>query len=146
MMQATIENRMMNIRGRSDKYLASSREYATIAREIYYCAVHSRRRLLSKLQSNRTRCFVLIACGNGRVREFYKKWKKQYRSVMRFLFLEGNSHSEIKKRLDAVYGDSSPSMATVKNWFNEFQRGRTSVRFLISHTQVPQNRIPRRIT
>jgi len=26
-----------------------------------------------------------------------------------------------------VYGDSSPSMATVKNWFNEFQRGRTSV-------------------
>jgi len=35
--------------------------------------------------------------------------------------------SEIKQRLDAVYGDSSPSMATVKNWFNEFQRGRTSV-------------------
>jgi [histone H3]-lysine36 N-dimethyltransferase SETMAR len=29
--------------------------------------------------------------------------------------------------LDAVYGDSSPSMATVKNWFNEFQRGLTSV-------------------
>jgi len=26
-----------------------------------------------------------------------------------------------------VYGDTSPSMATVKNWFNEFQRGRTSV-------------------
>jgi len=29
--------------------------------------------------------------------------------------------------LDAVYGDSSPSMATVKNWFNEFQRVRTTV-------------------
>jgi len=29
--------------------------------------------------------------------------------------------------LDDVYGESSPSMATVKNWFNEFQRGRTSV-------------------
>jgi len=41
--------------------------------------------------------------------------------------LEGKSRSEIKKRLDAVYGDSSPSMATVKNYFNEFQRGRTSV-------------------
>ena len=27
----------------------------------------------------------------------------------------------------SVHGDSSPSMATVKNWFNEFQRGRTSV-------------------
>ena len=38
-----------------------------------------------------------------------------------FLFLEGKSCSEIKERLDAVYGDSSPSMATVKNWFNEFQ-------------------------
>ncbi|XP_035212046.1 uncharacterized protein LOC118186127 [Stegodyphus dumicola] len=34
---------------------------------------------------------------------------------------------EIKECLDAVYGDSSPSMATVKNWFNKFQRGRTSV-------------------
>lgn len=53
--------------------------------------------------------------------------KEQYRSVIRFLFLEGKTRSEIKDRLDAVYGDSSPSMATVKNWFNEFVRGRTSV-------------------
>ncbi|XP_035222076.1 uncharacterized protein LOC118194963 [Stegodyphus dumicola] len=53
--------------------------------------------------------------------------KEQYRSVIRFLFLEGKSCSEIKECLNAVYGDSSPSMATVKNWFNEFQRGRTSV-------------------
>jgi len=50
--------------------------------------------------------------------------KEQYRSVIRFLFLEGKLRSEIKERLDVVY--SSPSMATVKNWFNEFQRGRTS--------------------
>jgi len=40
------------------------------------------------------------------------------------LFLEAKSRSEIKERLDVVYGYSSPS---VKNWFNEFQRGRTSV-------------------
>jgi len=53
--------------------------------------------------------------------------KEQYRSVIRFSFLEGKSRSEIKERLDVVYGDSSPSMAAVKNWFNEFQRGRTSV-------------------
>jgi len=39
--------------------------------------------------------------------------KEQYRSVIRFLFLEGKSGSEIKERLDAVYGDSPPSMATV---------------------------------
>jgi len=53
--------------------------------------------------------------------------KEQYRSVIRFLFLEGKSRSEIKERLDAVYGDSSPSIVTLKNCFNEFQRGRTSV-------------------
>ncbi|GFQ75126.1 uncharacterized protein FLJ37770 [Trichonephila clavata] len=53
--------------------------------------------------------------------------KKQYRLVIRFLFLEGKSRSEIKERLDAAYGDASPSMVTVKNWFNEFQRGRSSV-------------------
>ncbi|XP_033226303.1 uncharacterized protein LOC117178883 [Belonocnema kinseyi] len=53
--------------------------------------------------------------------------KEQYRSVIRFLFLEGKTRSEIKDRFDAVYGDSSPSIATVKNWFNEFVRGHTSV-------------------
>ena len=46
--------------------------------------------------------------------------------MIRILFLEGKSRREIKERLDAVYGNSS-SMATVKNWFNEFQRSRTSV-------------------
>ena len=59
--------------------------------------------------------------------DFKKMEKEQYRSVIRVLFLEGKSRSGIKERLDAVYGDSSPSMTTVKNWFNEFQRGRTSV-------------------
>ena len=44
-----------------------------------------------------------------------------------FLFLEGKSRSEIKEHLDAVYSESSYSMATVKNWFNKFQRGHTSV-------------------
>ena len=56
-----------------------------------------------------------------------KMEKEQYRSVIRFLFLEGKSRSEIKERLDTVYGDSSTSIKTVKNWFNEFLRGRTSV-------------------
>ena len=53
--------------------------------------------------------------------------KEQYRSVIRFLFLEGKSRNEIKERLDAVYGDFPSSMATVKNWFHDFQYGRTSV-------------------
>ena len=69
-------NSFTDIRGRSDKYLASPPGGATIAREINCRAVHSRRWLLSKFQSNRTRSFVLNACGNGRVWGFYKKWKK----------------------------------------------------------------------
>ena len=52
--------------------------------------------------------------------------KEQYRSVTGFLFFGGKSRNEMKECLDAMYGDSSPSMATVKNWFNVFQRGRTS--------------------
>ena len=52
--------------------------------------------------------------------------KQQYWSMIQFLFLERKLRSEIKEHLDAVYGDSSPSMATAKNWFNEFQHGRMS--------------------
>ena len=55
--------------------------------------------------------------------DFREMEKEQYQSVNRFLFLEGESRSQIKECLDAVYSDSSPSMATIKNWFNEYQRG-----------------------
>ena len=64
------------IQGRCDKYLVLSPVGAIIAREIYYRVVHSRRGLLSKFQSNRTRSFVLAACGNGRVRGFFKNGKR----------------------------------------------------------------------
>jgi len=56
-----------------------------------------------------------------------KMEKEQYRAVIRFLFLQGKTRLEIKNSLDSVYGDSSPSAATVHNWVNEFARGRTSV-------------------
>ena len=68
--------RMPHIRGRSYKYLASLPEGATIAREIYCRVVHSRRRLLSKYQSNRTRGFVITTRKNGRVRGFDKNGKR----------------------------------------------------------------------
>jgi len=55
------------VRGQSDKYLASPPDGVTIAREIFYRIVHSRRRLLSKFQP-RSRSFVLTACGIGRFR------------------------------------------------------------------------------
>ena len=45
-------NSIQIVRGRSDKYLASPLEGATIAREIYYRVAHSRRRVLSKFQLN----------------------------------------------------------------------------------------------
>ncbi|KYQ48235.1 hypothetical protein ALC60_12717 [Trachymyrmex zeteki] len=53
--------------------------------------------------------------------------KEQYRSVIRFLFLDGKTCEEIKTKLDAVYGNPSPSMTIVRYWFNEFKRGRSSV-------------------
>ncbi|KAG5327898.1 SETMR methyltransferase, partial [Acromyrmex heyeri] len=53
--------------------------------------------------------------------------KEQYRSVIRFLFLDGKTCEEIKTKLDAVYGNSSPFMITIRYWFNEFKRGRSSV-------------------
>ncbi|KYQ51377.1 hypothetical protein ALC60_09543 [Trachymyrmex zeteki] len=40
--------------------------------------------------------------------------KEQYRSVIRFLFLDGKTCEEIKTKLDAVYGNPSPSMTTVR--------------------------------
>ena len=96
-----------NIRGRSDKYFASALECATIAREIYYCVVHSRRRLLQNFSR-----IGLVVLFWPRVEtdvsaHFTKMEKEQYRSVILFLFLEGKSRGEIKERLEAAHGDSS---------------------------------------
>ena len=52
--------------------------------------------------------------------------KEQYRSVIRFLFLDGKTCEEIKVKLHTVYKDHAPSMTTIRYWFNEFKRGRTS--------------------
>ena len=41
--------------------------------------------------------------------------------------MDGKTCEEIKVKLDAIYGDLSPSMTTVRYWFNEFKRGRISV-------------------
>lgn len=53
--------------------------------------------------------------------------KEQYRSAIRFLYLDGKTCEEIKDRLVDVYKDLAPSMTTVRYWFAEFKRGRTSV-------------------
>ena len=71
--------------------------------------------------------------------DFSRMEKEKYQSPIQFLFSEGKSRREIKERLNTVYGDSFPSMATVKSWFNEFQYGRTShVGFDESRPGAPQ--------
>ena len=42
-------------------------------------------------------------------------------------FLDGKTCEEIKVKLLAIYMDQAPSMTTIRYWFNEFKRGRTSV-------------------
>ncbi|XP_029155672.1 uncharacterized protein LOC114928587 [Nylanderia fulva] len=50
-----------------------------------------------------------------------------YRAVIKYLFLKGNTPTQIKDELDSVYGDSAPSFTTVKFWAAEFKRGRKSL-------------------
>lgn len=109
---------------RAVRYVLSLTPYgANIAKAFYYRVVHSRRRLLSKFQLSQTCSFVLTARGSERVGGLWKKEKEQYQSMIQFFslfFLQGRSYSsEIKERLDTVYSDSSPSMATIKTWFNK---------------------------
>ncbi|KAL0828929.1 hypothetical protein ABMA28_003828 [Loxostege sticticalis] len=53
--------------------------------------------------------------------------KIEYRAVIKFLTKEGNTPAEVKQRLDVVYGDSSPSYSTVKEWAEQFRLGRESI-------------------
>ena len=48
----------------------------------------------------------------------------EVRAVIKFFHLEGRTATEIKSRLDAVLGGSSPSFSTVSFWVSEFRRGR----------------------
>src|SRR5436190_14865022 len=52
--------------------------------------------------------------------------KIEYRAVIKY-FLKGNTPTQIKDELDSVYGDSAPSIITVKFWAAEFKRGRKSL-------------------
>ena len=53
--------------------------------------------------------------------------KIKFRGIIEFLVKEGTAPKEIHERLVKVYGDASPSYATVKNWAAEFKRGRVSL-------------------
>lgn len=51
----------------------------------------------------------------------------EYRAVIRFLFLKKKTNDEINTELKDVYGESAPSLSTIKYWTAEFKRGRTSI-------------------
>ncbi|GFU25766.1 HTH_48 domain-containing protein [Trichonephila clavipes] len=53
--------------------------------------------------------------------------KIEYRTVIKYLFLKGNTPTQIKDELDSVYVDSASSFTTVKVWEAEFKRGRNSL-------------------
>ena len=53
--------------------------------------------------------------------------KVEYRAVIRYLYLKGNTGKEIHGELADIYGSSAPSYAQVKFWVGEFKRGRTSL-------------------
>lgn len=52
--------------------------------------------------------------------------KKEVRAVIKLFFLKGKTATQIKAKLNAVLGESAPSLKTVHTWVAEFKRGRTS--------------------
>ncbi|GFT46524.1 histone-lysine N-methyltransferase SETMAR [Trichonephila clavipes] len=53
--------------------------------------------------------------------------KIEYQTVIKYLFLKGNTHTQIKVELDSVYGSSEPPFTLVKFCIAEFKRGRQSL-------------------
>ncbi|XP_030765065.1 protein GVQW3-like [Sitophilus oryzae] len=53
--------------------------------------------------------------------------KIEYRAVIKYLVLKGNTPTQIKHESDSVHGDYAPSFTTVKCWAAEFKRGRKSL-------------------
>ena len=53
--------------------------------------------------------------------------KIEYRVVIKFFVKEGLTPNEIHSKFIKVYGDSSPSLSTIKKWAAEFKSGCTSL-------------------
>ena len=51
--------------------------------------------------------------------------KIEYRAVIKYFFLKGNTSMQIKDELDLVYGDSAASFTSVKFWAAEFKAWET---------------------
>ena len=57
---------------------------------------------------------------------FRKMEKSEFRALIKQLYLKGLIPKEMKAELNRVHGTSAPVIASVRNWVNEFKRGRTS--------------------
>ena len=53
--------------------------------------------------------------------------KIEFRAVIKFLTLKGQSPSEIETEMKIVYKDDTPSIRTIYRWYNEYKRGRQSL-------------------
>ena len=53
--------------------------------------------------------------------------KEHYRAVIFYNFKRGLSRKQCFEEINRVLGDKSCSLATIKRWYNEFQRGRLSL-------------------
>ena len=51
----------------------------------------------------------------------------EFRTVIKFLTMEGAKAKEIHRRIADVYGESRPKYSTVAKWSAEFKRGRSSL-------------------
>lgn len=52
---------------------------------------------------------------------------EHFRAIIFHNFRRGLSRKECIDELNSLYGDEAPSYSTVKNWYNEFNRGRSSL-------------------
>lgn len=54
--------------------------------------------------------------------------REHFRAMIFYDFRRGLSRQECIDQLTSTFGDEAPSLATVKRWYNEFNRGRSSLR------------------
>lgn len=53
--------------------------------------------------------------------------RSHFRAIIFHNFRRGLSRQECFDELNSLYGEQAPSLSTIKNWYNEFNRGRRSL-------------------
>lgn len=112
---------------------------------IYYCVVHSHRRVLSKFNSKRTSSFVLISCGSGLVRWFYKKKQRFDRGFDSCFWKQNHAMKSKNAWMPSMCRSLFSFLGGLKTWFNKFQ---VVARRLMSYLRCIENgsHVKRRIT